>query len=411
MMLLKIAWLNMRAHGTRSLVIVIAVAITVLFMQVLSSILGGVEEQFVRNIINQDGHVALFAPGSEDALNPLDLSYLIQNPDEVQAFINQQPETQVSERILGFGAMLLVGERNLPVQGYGIVPDPAFFTPVQEGMQEGVQETPGDSRPGAGLPQQGQILLSTRIDELLDVGDEDPVLLVEDSAGSPYYLSYEVSGLYDTDSVTRDQSTIFITHEDAEELLYVPDSTRVIRVLIDEPREAGAFADRLRAEFPELRVETWRSLNAQNLVLFEFMDVFSFFINLFMVIVAASVIINAVFMNVFEKVNEYGTMRAIGLKRRGQWFLILSEGAAEGLVGSLAGTLLSVPLAWLLTTRGISIGEVGDAFSLGATMYGSMGPGYFFINLALGTLIAVAASAYAALVMGRKSIPDALGEV
>jgi putative ABC transport system permease protein len=113
-------------------------------------------------------------------------------------------------------------------------------------------------------------------------------------------------------------------------------------------------------------------------------------------------------MNVFEKVREYGMMRAIGLTRRGQFRLILAEGTSYGVAGSLLGLLIGVPLVLWFSTRGIYVGEMMDSFGMGREMTTSLDAAGAAINALFGATVAVAGSLYAAIVATRLSVIESV---
>jgi putative ABC transport system permease protein len=62
---------------------------------------------------------------------------------------------------------------------------------------------------------------------------------------------------------------------------------------------------------------------------------------------------NTVGMTVFERIGEFGTMRALGHKGPGVFFLILVENAILGAVGASAGVFLGLVLAAAISAIGI----------------------------------------------------------
>jgi putative ABC transport system permease protein len=298
--------------------------------------------------------------------------------------------------------MLIREGKNLATGGVGVQPDTAFYTTVREGMVEG------------SLPSEPTgIAVSTRTAELLGVAFGDPlVVLVEDSQGSPYYVEYEITGLFESDSSQFDTSFFFITHGAAEELLYLPGETTEIRVNLTSPDIASKVAAELesgRAQ-PEVSVQTWRDIHGSFIVIFELFDVFMFFIDLLVIIVAASVITNAILMNVFERTREFGTMRAIGLKKRAQFGLIAVEGAAYGVAGTAVGLAAGIPLVLLFQRHGLYMGAAGEAFEMGRRVYFSLTATSLARSTIAGLLTALLGALYAATVLGRRRIVEMFQE-
>jgi putative ABC transport system permease protein len=362
-----------------------------------------------------------------DALDPFSLELLIADWQAEREWFLAQPEVIRAEPILTFGALVLADGVSVPMVGHGVEQETGFFRDVRDGIVD-----------GRFLTGASEILLSTETATMLDiaVGAEVSVL-VEDSSGAPYYLAYTLAGVFRSESAEFDRSGFLITHAAAQELLYLGDETREIRVVLTDETLAPAVADRFAAARSALRssaaasraggagpdergntpspagstsmrVRDWEEINGGTAVLLRMFDVFMYAINLLIVTVAATVITNAILMNVFEKVREYGMMRAIGLTRRGQFRLILAEGTSYGVAGSLLGLLIGVPLVLWFSTRGIYVGEMMDSFGMGREMTTSLDAAGAAINALFGATVAVAGSLYAAIVATRLSVIESV---
>jgi putative ABC transport system permease protein len=64
-------------------------------------------------------------------------------------------------------------------------------------------------------------------------------------------------------------------------------------------------------------------------------------------------VVNSVNMSVFERVGEFGTMMALGNRRRRVFELIILENTIIGLVGAILGVVIGIILALLISAIGI----------------------------------------------------------
>jgi putative ABC transport system permease protein len=62
---------------------------------------------------------------------------------------------------------------------------------------------------------------------------------------------------------------------------------------------------------------------------------------------------NSVNMSVFERTGEFGTLMALGKRSAGVFRLVLTENALLGFAGGMAGVVLGVALALLISAIGI----------------------------------------------------------
>ncbi|MCK8604150.1 ABC transporter permease [Desulfoferrobacter suflitae] len=96
-----------------------------------------------------------------------------------------------------------------------------------------------------------------------------------------------------------------------------------------------------------LQIKTWAELSPLYTKVKRMFDIiFNFvFIIVFMIVVTS--VINTVTMSIIERTKEIGTLRALGLKRRGVIKLFAVESAMLGLLGCLLGIVLTI-FCWLL---------------------------------------------------------------
>lgn len=398
MIFLRIAFLNLRKHIKRTILIMGAVALSVVVLLFVSGLFEGMRTSFFESMLSSSGHLQAEAEGRSDALDPYSLDYILHNPEPIMRALRGDPRVTQVDSLLLFGGLLIRERENVAMQGRGISPDTPYFEDVREHIVE-----------GEFLREESQILVSRSTADLLSLEVGGPaVVLTEDSTGSPFYMEYTVVGLYDTDSQELDESTFFITRSAAQELLYVGEGVTQIRANLTDRALAEAVAEDHGGVAAEAggEIRTWREIHGSFTVLLEFFDIFMIFMNLLVVIVAATVITNAILMNVFEKAGEYGTMRAIGMKRKQHFLLVLAEGSVQGALGSLAGVLLGVPLTLYFQFNGIYVGAASDAFGLGRTVYTLVRPDDVLLSLIAGVMVAVGGSLYAAVVNVRSSVVE-----
>jgi putative ABC transport system permease protein len=400
MIFLKMAFLNIVKHPRRSLLITVVVAFSVIAMVFVGGLLDGTRERFFDSMFQESGHVQVHAAGYKDRFDPFSLADTIERPDAALAALRNDPDALAAEKIIIFGTRMIFKDRNLDIAGYGVAPDGSFFSGARQGIVS-----------GSFLPGGGGVALSADSAALLGCAPGDKVsLLVAWADGTPYYLDFPVTGIFKTDSSDFDGSHVFISHANAESLLALDGRSIEIRVSLRNPDLAEGFVERHAAFFHGrgLEAETWREIFGSFVTILQFVDVFMIFLNFFVLVVAATVITNTILMSVFERVRDFGTLRAVGLKRRHVFSMILAEGALEGGLGSLAGLALAVPLGLLLQATGIAGGQFVESLHLGNTYPFVLSARVLFISFLFGTLVAVAGSLYAAAVNARMKLVETL---
>lgn len=408
-MFIRLALLNLRRHRRRTLLIMFSVAMSVMVMELVAGMFEGFRDGFFRNLSDEGGHVVLNARGWEERTDPWSVEYRLPEREELAALLETVPGTADAEAVIGFGALLIAGEEHMTVNGFGIDPEGSLYRNVRDGMIAG-DFLSGDQ----------DVVAGRELARLLDLEPGSRVqILVEDTTGSPYYLEFTVKGIFRTGSRSFDGSHLFLSHRAAEELLYMEGETVSVRVRLDDPEgadswreEAGTVMMRNGMDSGAFLIRTWRETQGSIASLLGMLDAMILFIDLLVVIVVASVITNAILMNVFERIGEFGSMRAMGLRRSGLLRMVLAEGLVQGAAGSIAGLAVTVPVVLYLTAHGVDWGDLSAMFGTGTSLwYFGYDPVHTVANFAAGTAIAVAGSLYAAVTAARMPVLENLKQV
>jgi ABC-type antimicrobial peptide transport system permease subunit len=101
-------------------------------------------------------------------------------------------------------------------------------------------------------------------------------------------------------------------------------------------------------------------------------------------VVVAILILNAMLMAVFERIREFGIMKALGVSPGKVMTLILIESGLQTVIALFLGLTLSLPGLWYLTRVGIDTGALGGVSVMGVaysstwtaavTLYTFVGP-------------------------------------
>ena len=309
--------------------------------------------------------------------------------------------------MLQFGALLVHGDRNVAMVGQAVIPTTRFFADVRKNVREG-RFLP------AGAPSGSRgIALSSGTARLLGLGlGDQAVVLVQDSDGSPWYLGFTVTGIYTTGVQETDDNTFFISLAEAQSLLDVAHGVSEIRLTLTDPSAASGVRQDLAALFsPEKPfLQTWRDIQGGLVTLINLGNIYSTVIDIIIAVVAATVITSSILMTIFERISTFGTLRAIGLKRRQLFWALVEEGFLLGLGGSVLGMAVGLPLVLYLQVHGLDVGAASRVLGT-STVY------HFVVTLrgalvvfAAGVLIAALGYLYGASVSVRMRLLESLGQ-
>ena len=398
-MLGKMAVLSALRRPKRMALIVLAIALSVFVMEFISGWVVGMRDRMQRKILEDSAHLIVERAARLDALDPLEPKNFIENADAVANHFRSDSRVAQVEKVVPFGALVIAGDKNLPLKIEGIESHTGFFSQVSRGSARG------------SFPFRGSgIAISRRALNLIGApAAQRLTILVQDAYGAPAYRELPVACVFQTDDSQFDDSTAFIDLKTATDLLGTNGSAE-LWLRLRNPDEATALRT---SEVPYLDAQgciarTSNEMQGSLLVMIKISDQFILIINVIVLIMAATVITNAILMNVFEKQREYGTLRAIGMKRRQQVFLVLAEGGSQGIAGAILGTALALPVVLYFQRHGLSIGDASHMFGGGDVMFFGLSFPVTLENMGFGFLIALVGSLYAAITGTRSTVVDAL---
>lgn len=354
---LKMAWRNIWRNRRRTLVTVGAMTLALLILVLYSGMVEGYLRGMERNILDLEiGDIQIHAG---DYLDRPSIYTLIEDPD---SFLNQLNESgyRASARLLG-GGLVAAGESSAGAMLRGVeLSQDAQVSEINEHVVQGSWLDPDD-------PQ--GVVLGRRLAKTLVVepGDE-LVILSQATDGSMANDLFTVRGVLQSVSDGTDRAGIFLTARTFREFFVLPDGAHQIIVRRPEQVELEAIEAEVRSLASDLDVKTWRELVPTLATLLDstrsIIQVMFFVIY----IVIAILILNAMLMAVFERVREFGVLKAIGVSPERVLILILIESALQTGLAILAGLTLSIPGLWYLTNVGINVGKLGGMSLMGIAM-------------------------------------------
>ena len=420
-MIWKLALLGSIKHWRRSLVVIGAVSVACAVRVAIGSLLNGITGSFYDSVVPNAGHVRIDDAAAPKALNPFGLALLIPDADRMIAKIQSLGDGRIVavEPVLSFGALLVEDSpegdpRNLPLRGLGLNPDTRFADNARDALVE-----------GSFLPEGRGILISEASARLVGAGlGKKLLVLVQDRNGQPWYESLPVTGIFRTESRDFDATTFYLSWKKAGEMLDAPGAAREIRLLLanrDDAVQVSAELERSLTAGPvsatatapsatarSLRILPWQTINASVFAILLFVKILLGTIMGLFAIVAGTIIANTVLMSITERIREFGTMRAIGLRARALEGLILAEGLILGAAGALLGLGLGAIVIGLLSTGGLDLGGLME--NMGLRRYNRPRPdlAWFIFCSAASLLVSLAATTQAARSLAKKSVAESL---
>jgi putative ABC transport system permease protein len=402
---------NLFRNRRRSLVTLLAIAVgfsaVSLFRGYTDNTYEGLRDSAIRG--EGLGHLTIFKKGwmENGRMNPE--LYLL-TPGELTSVLSlaaAEPHVVLATPELHISGLVTNGTQSGIFLARGVVPE----------AEAEIQGTWAENRPVTGQRLSGHrpwgVEMAADLARNLEFqpGSEG-VILSNTLEGQMNALNVQVTGVYNTGNSATNDKFLRMPFARAQELYDTDRADRVV-VLLDDWRRTDAMQEKLATLLAgsglDVDIRTWEELSSfYSQVRAMFGMIFAFIFGIVLVIVVMSVV-NTMGMAVLERTREIGTLRALGLKRRGVSFLFALEGGLIGLMGSAAG--LGITLLVWAAVHALSPSYIPPGSSAPVPLVVNLVPvamvrlSFFLILLSLGAAILPAHKA------ARLTVVDALGHV
>ena len=358
-----IAYRDLLRNRRRSFLTLLAVALGLALLILMSGYIAGVVDDALQNSIRlQTGHVQLRAPSY--AAEQLSLAWkdLLAEPETLAAQAQALDGVQAATPVLWAGGILNTADETVGLKIYGIDVNSAFYAPIRETLGAGAFLA-ADDRSG--------VLMGQRLADSLGLSVDDKVnLTVINANGQPDTASFTLRGLFATGVPTYDENAVFMPLAKAQAFTGANNRASAVVILLQNQDTAEQVAAALAT--PAVTALTWTQLNQVFLETMATSMSFYVIMDFIVMLIVAVLIANTLLMAVFERVREMGILAALGMKGRQIMGMFLFEAAILALAGIAVGIGLGVAGVIYLATNGIPLGEaaaVADNIALSSTIY------------------------------------------
>ncbi|MFQ5438047.1 MAG: ABC transporter permease [Paracoccaceae bacterium] len=326
-----IAWRNLWRNPRRTVITLIVVSVglwSILFFN--SFMIAWMQSSKDATLSLLIGRGQIHAPGFMDDPN---IDLLMTPPDATLKAALDAPEIADWTARLNLPGVVQSEYKTLPITIMGV--DPA--------LERKVSSIPGKLAEGRYLsgPEDDAVILGLHLAERLKTGIGRRVILMSQSRdGTLAERSFDVVGLFDADKQTEDffaftglaaaQSFVGLDNKIAEIVFTLADETALPRVITS-----------LESAAPDLDVRSWKDLSLFLAASDSFMQGFIFIWLAVVFSLMAIGIVNTQLMAVFERMKEFGLLRALGMKSRLVLLMVSMESALLIGLGTLCGMALA----------------------------------------------------------------------
>lgn len=405
---LRLAWRNIWRHRRRTVIIVLAMGLSLALMMFYDGLIDGFNQAIAGNAVRVlGGNVQVHAEGYREKVDSNPLLPLKDDAAVVQAAL-AQPEVIAASRRIQTGGLVSNREGSFPLNIIGIEPEAeAPVSLIAEHIVDGRYLQAAD---------EDAILIGRGLADALSINVGDRITMVgSDVNKQNRQRTMTVIGIYDVGLPSFEKGSVYISLAEAQTLFGLRGQSTEVQIALNQVGPEAAVVAALTPMLPGYEVESWEknypelgsAIGQKNIV----MDIFSVII----VVIAGIGILNLLLMAIYERTREIGLLGAMGLKPRQIAATFILEGAMIGVVGVVAGILMGLGI-------NLSLGQVGMDYSqfagiteymalISGKVYPTLGVSRLFTRAVTVLVIAALAALIPAVLASRREPSEALHHV
>ena len=347
LILVKLAWRNIFRNKRRTLIASIAIGIGLTALIFVDAFMIGMAETMIRTATASFlGDAQIHREGFRDTQ---EVSLTIQALDKVTDNLAKEDIVEYwTQRTLAFG-MITSPASVSAINLVGVhPPTEKFLTLIDNAITEGVYFEGDNSR---------DVVIGAKLAEILEIGIGDRVVVTvaQAESGDLSQEMFRVSGIYRFVGEEMNSGMAFVRIEKAQEMLAIGNRVHEIALKFTSiaytQDSTLPFWDTYSQHGNEAL--SWTELMSQLTVVLEMTKYSKYIMGVILFGVVIFGIINTLFMSLYERMFEFGVLRAVGTRPFGMARIILFEAGALAIVSIGLGSVLGFLVTALLAHTGI----------------------------------------------------------
>lgn len=348
---LKAAWRNIFRNKRRTFITGTAIALGLAALIFSDALVKGTTDSLINTATGSfSGDGQIHAAGFRETQ---ETSAVIAGADAVLGRLAGDARINAfTPRTLNF-AMASSASEVSPVMMIGIAPDSERkFSKLAEAVSEG-----SFFEAGARGANPQDIIIGAKLAETLQAQLGDRLVLTAAQAGTDELSQemFRVSGIFRFAIDEMDKGMVFVRLSKAQEMLNLKHGIHQIALTLKDPELALNDADPIWKDYSKGGNEAvgWPVLFPQLKAVSSLAGFFTAIIGVLLFGIIALGIINTLFMSVYERMFEFGVLRAVGTRPGGIRKLVVYEAGALGLLSCGLGIVLGFVVTFIICKTGL----------------------------------------------------------
>lgn len=365
-LIFKLAWNNAFLRLSRTLLVVLMIAVSMSMMLSIQGIYDGMTVNMIDKTKRSDsGEISIY--NNKYRLDRC-LQNSIRNAGKIAAELKARKDVKAVAERFSVEGLISTARKSAFSTIIGInLKDEIAFGRFDEFLKEGrISFASRGALIGSELAKKLKIRIGSKV-----------IFSTQDSSGEINAMALKIRGIVQTTNIKLDTSGLYVDTDRLHTFLGVgKDEATQIAVRTDSP----ALLQELKSRYKNLDVKSFLELNPMLKQMQEMMVIFNsitFFIVMLVVFIG---ILGVMYVSILDRIREFGIMRAVGMNYRHIRLQISMEALFVGLAGYIAGALLGYAALLYLGHSGLNMSRFAEgmqSFGMDTVLYAHMEVSYF----------------------------------
>ncbi len=402
---LRLAWRNIWRHRRRTIIIVLAMSLTLALMMFYDGLMNGFTDAIYGNAVKVlGGNIQVHAEGYRAQADSTPLLPLA-NPQAVIKAASANPLVEAATQRINTGGLVTNREGAFAVGITGIEPEKEqSVNLIGQYVKAGRNLTSDDM---------DNILIGKGLADAMNVQVGNRITLVGRSQHEQMrQRTMTIIGIFDLGMSDIEKQTVYISLGEAQSLYDLGGQSTEVAIFLKRLGQESVVINSMKPGLPGYEIESFEAnypdlasaINTKGGV----MNVFSVVI----IVIAGVGILNLLLMAVYERTREIGVLGAMGLKPNQISLLFILEGMMIGLVGVAVGIVLGLAINGGLMRVGLDFTTYSSITSYMALIkdrvYPTWGVEKLLMRASMVAIISALAAVIPAIEAGRREPAEAL---
>jgi ABC-type lipoprotein release transport system permease subunit len=388
---LRLAWRNIWRHRSRTIIIVLAMSMTLALMMWYDGLMSGFTDAIYGNAVKVlGGNIQVHATGYRAQADSTPLLPLT-DPQAVIKAAEANPLVLGATQRINTGGLVTNHEGAFAVGITGVQPENELkLNIIGQYVKAGRNLTSSDM---------DNILIGKGLADAMSVQVGDRITLVGRSQHQQMrQRTMTVVGIFDLGMADIEKQSVYISLGEAQSLYDLNGQSTEVAVFLKKLGQEAAVIQGMKSSLTGYEIESFEAnypdLASAISTKGGVMDIFSVVI----IAIAGVGILNLLLMAIYERTREIGMLGAMGLRPAQISLLFLLEGIMIGLVGVAVGIVFGLAINGLLMKVGLDFSSLSGVTSYMALIKGRIYPSWGTEKLLMRASVVEIISALAAVI-------------